>query len=499
MRNTKDWYLFLDQLQKSGKKPYLYLERKFYAAEDSLITGIKAILAEEYSRELSKKIVNAHRHRQQNGGRPMLTGKVYGYDKQSDGTVTIDEEEAEVIRQIYQYCAAGYGTRTIANLLQEQGIRSKNGKFMTPATIRRMVRNPMSKGVVVMNKQHFDFETKRTYKNPPEEWIYKAGAIPAIVDDDLWERANEAMSRRASENHRDGSYVKGGNPGKYELSGKLVCEICGNPYYRIWRRGYADPEQVCDRYFEMTKLDRQKIIRKTVRLLKKAMKQSESGKELEKLEAEEVRYVMQKDLLLSKLLDGIISDLDYRKKNQDLEQRIQEVNYRKEKWKQKKSELEVLENRITEIQNRLEHGGLEKATVGKMLQDIDRIVVHEWYLELEYDPLKRTGLTNEQSLAGALLEEGESCKSSIRIPYPFPARTRRGRILNEIRILEALQKTPKLTAEMLAAQLDITVGMVRTRMKKLKQDGYIRYVGAGGHGSWEVLKSVDERKRQVEE
>lgn len=114
-----------------------------------------------------------------------------------------------------------------------------------------------------------------------------------------------------------------------------------------------------------------------MRLLKKAMKQSESGKELEKLEAEEVRYVMQKDLLLSKLLDGIISDLDYRKKNQDLEQRIQEVNSRKEKWKQKKSELEVLENRITEIQNRLEHGGLEKATVGKMLQDIDRIVWSE--------------------------------------------------------------------------------------------------------------------------
>ena len=53
MRNTKDWYIFLDRMLSQGKKLYLYLERKFYSTDDALITGIKAILAEEYSRELS--------------------------------------------------------------------------------------------------------------------------------------------------------------------------------------------------------------------------------------------------------------------------------------------------------------------------------------------------------------------------------------------------------------------------------------------------------------
>ena len=68
MRNTRDWYLFVDRMVKAGKQLYMYMEQKFYSADDALITGIKAILAEEYSRELSRKINNAHYHRQKKRG-----------------------------------------------------------------------------------------------------------------------------------------------------------------------------------------------------------------------------------------------------------------------------------------------------------------------------------------------------------------------------------------------------------------------------------------------
>ena len=68
MRNTRDWYLFADRLNCAGKRLYFYLENTFYSPEDALLTGIKAILAEEYSRELSKKMNLAHQKRQQNNG-----------------------------------------------------------------------------------------------------------------------------------------------------------------------------------------------------------------------------------------------------------------------------------------------------------------------------------------------------------------------------------------------------------------------------------------------
>ena len=60
-RNTLDWYLFVDRIVSNDIKLYMYLDRKFFKpAEDALITGIKAIIAEEYSRNLSKKLNNAN-------------------------------------------------------------------------------------------------------------------------------------------------------------------------------------------------------------------------------------------------------------------------------------------------------------------------------------------------------------------------------------------------------------------------------------------------------
>ena len=81
MRNTKDWYVFVDRLVTYGKRLYLYLENRFYSADDSLITGIKGNSGREYSRELSRKINNAHRNRQKTGSALMLTSNTYSYQE----------------------------------------------------------------------------------------------------------------------------------------------------------------------------------------------------------------------------------------------------------------------------------------------------------------------------------------------------------------------------------------------------------------------------------
>ena len=62
MRNTRDWYLFADRLNCAGKRLYFYLENTFYSPEDALLTGIKAILAEEYSRELADTVAALGQH-----------------------------------------------------------------------------------------------------------------------------------------------------------------------------------------------------------------------------------------------------------------------------------------------------------------------------------------------------------------------------------------------------------------------------------------------------
>ena len=148
MRNTKDWYLFVDRMSTEQKRLYMYIERKFYTPDDALITGIKAILAEEYSRELSKKINNSHRNRQKNNGTVILTSNTYGYRKLPDKSIVLEEKEAKIKRRMYELCAAGFGSRTISTILQNDGIYNRNGKPFTDSAILRILRNPLNRALL---------------------------------------------------------------------------------------------------------------------------------------------------------------------------------------------------------------------------------------------------------------------------------------------------------------------------------------------------------------
>lgn len=538
MRNVKDWYIFLDRMLSNKKRLFIYIDRKFYTTDDSLITGIKAILAEEYSRELSKKINNAHRHRQLNGGKAMLTSRVFGFLKMADGSVSVVEEEADIIKQIYEYCASGYGSRTIANILFNQGYRKRNGTALTSTAVGRLIRNPLYKGILVMNRYHYDFETKRTIKIQKEEWVYGKDIVPSIVNEELWERANTAMTKRAKCFHGTGIFIKGNNPGKFDLSGKIVCGQCGSPYYKTRRRTNSDRDEMmiewkcstylekgrrkknrsdnlrkvpkgfkegCDnvhleekvlfsllaqigsQYYDFKNQDIESIINHAVTILRKALKEKTSVYEWEQLEEEEKMTIRQKELLLTKLLDGIISDSDYRKRNQQLEEKLTNLQARKDKLKQKQLEIKNLEQRIKKIKNWLEKDGFKRATVSNMLEDIKQITVYEWHLDITFDPLKIIGFSDNRPDRTTMGGEDVEKEYTITIKYPFSPMTERGRYLDKEMILKIMSKTPDTTARKIAVQMDRPLNIVQNRIKELRMEGNIRFNGKGGHGFWEVL------------
>lgn len=531
MRNVKDWYLFLDRMLSHGKRLFMYIERKFYTADDTLITGIKAILAEEYSRELSKKSNNAHRYRQTHGGKAMLTSRVFGFCKMPDGSLKVVEEEAEIIRKIYEYSAAGYGSRSIANIFLNQGYVKRTGNPLTAVSVGRIIRNPLYMGTMVMNRFHHDFETKRTVKISREQWVYKEGAVPAIVDKDLWEQANLAMTDRAVRFHQDGIYKRGSSTGRYDLSGKMVCAKCGRPYYRTWRQGYSDKEHVviewkcsnylmegrkekgkgnrlrktekkfdggCDnvhlnenvvfdilekaavKYYNLKEQDKNRVIDHTVRILRKALDGMPVKQEWGRIKKEEKRLEEQKDFLLTKFVEGIVSDEDYQKKNGELEKMIDSLKQQKDSLVQRVGGMRNLEQRIKKIKSRLENGGIERAFVNQMFQDIKEIQVHEWQLEICFEPLK---------LMGGVF--------SVWVDYPFGSGTVRGRYLDRRNVMKLLKEDPGATAKKLAAEMGCSVYMVRNRMEELIKGGYIRFNGRGGHGTWEILKELPDKKESI--
>lgn len=437
MRNTKDWYLFVDALVTNNKKLYIYLERKFYTPDDALITGIRAILAEEFSRDMSKKQNNAHRRRQEFGTNAIITSSTWGYDK-INKDIVINEKEAEVVRTIYNLCIQGYGSRSIAKELSNQGIVSRSGKQFAEVTVRKIIRNPLFKGTVVMNKTHFDFNTKQTIKNPPEEWIYHKNLVPAIVSEVTWEQANQIMDKRSTivKSDKFAERKQGLNLGKYDLSSKIICGMCNSTYWRRYRNtkkgqvvDWSCSEYVkngrkfksqndtrgnnlkkiinnkgCDNrhikdedlmnLLQEVSLDiygnqKDKIIEHADKILSNVLGESNCIDIHNKLITDKEKFLKQKNMLLDKLLDGTISDADFKMRNGDIDNKLKLIEQDLIQIEEAYNMANNVDLRLQDIKKCLEekYTSIEVQTY-KLIQHIDKIIVYEDYLEIYFDFLK---------------------------------------------------------------------------------------------------------------
>lgn len=517
-RNTMDWYLFTDRLNRSSKKLYIYIENKFYTPDDSLITGIKAILAEDYSRELSKKIVNAHRGRQKNNGKPILTSNTYAYRRTEEGNMELIEEEAEVKRRMYRLCAAGYGCRKIASILFEDGVRNRKGKPFHDSDILRMIRNPLNKGTIVMNRKHYDFSSKKTIKNSEEEYYVYDGKVPAIVSEQLWQDANHAIDERAGKGNQNGIYRKNSSPGKYPLSGKLVCGICGAPFYRSVQKRYSDhkkryvwecseylfcgkkknreEEKGCDNlhfreedlneeleqvFSDCCKPDKEQLIAHMIKLLKEVLKETDLQSEIdrEKIQKEKIRKQMNK--LVDKLLDGVLTDTLYGQKQQELEKKLEEEENKIQELKQRNCGGTVLKDRLNTIEKKLCKGEfLEQAAVAGMVSEIEKIVIYPKYMiifmNLSQNPgLKQIPDTEEQECIKLKVQYGNR--------YNFKEKKKEEREM----IVNLMKNNHGITAKQIAVELGIGLSAADYRINVLKKEGRICFHGKGGKGWWEVI------------
>lgn len=232
MRNLGDFCKFIDKLQINNKRLFLYLDNKFYVPEDKFITGIKAMMAEEYSRDLSRKINSAAKRAQKNGT-VYSNGLMLGYN-QKDGKLTINEDEAVIVRQIFQWYIDGLGFQKISNKLDEMGIKSSTGTKFSQSTLKRMIRQEKYRGMLVSGKFKTDFETHTVSAVPDAERIYIEGGCPRIVSDEIWFKANECLDKRRKEN---GMYLyQGVHANNYPLTNKIYCGKCGKQY---WHNSYT--------------------------------------------------------------------------------------------------------------------------------------------------------------------------------------------------------------------------------------------------------------------
>lgn len=546
-RSAKNWYLFVEELVNNDKLLYIYMDRAFYKTDDRLISGVKAILAEQYSRDLSSKINNAHEYRQKNGTTVLINNNTYGYVKNPDKSVSIHPEEAEMIRKIYRLAAQGCGSRTISKILYQDGIRNRNGNQLEESSIRRIIKNPLFKGVVVMNKRHFDFEKKKEIKNPESEWIYHQGLVPAIVEEELWEKANKMLKLSAAQVKGTGRQKK--HRELYDFSGKLTCGECGAPYYKTFRRQYSNPEHVivewrCSSYLKhgrkkqevaegknqskewgadeqelrsgqitgcdnihlkqeglermMRELsgqlfawqDEENMIRRIIKILSEVLLTGETHLKKEEVEKNLMAVRNRKSRLLDLLLDNTISKQGYKSKQKELEQEEQRWTERLERMDVEEEKIRQTKERLVGIEQKLRADGCEKIQAGLLMQVMDHIRVFEDRLEIKLNPVALPGVA---SVHGWIMQKPGVLQKDYLQEYLMEVPTARyfadTRIIKKKKkesIPDILRKEPFLTNKELAKRLDVTFSTLRRWLADYKKKGQIYFDKTGGKGQWRV-------------
>lgn len=262
-RNTADTLKIVRETRELGVDIYFENENIHTLGQggEFLIT-IFASLAQDTSRQISDNVLWGM-DKSMKKGTIYGNGQIYGYDR-IDKKLYINEEQAKVVREIFQLYLDGYGTRTIANKLQDKGYKTSTGlTFWSPTTITGMLKNEKYAGRLLLRKSFTtDYLSHRRLKNKGEKEQYlfledENGnpIIPPIISEETFEAVQNEIKRRSSlQKVENGRATKHSN--RYPLSTKVKCGNCGASFYReVWNRNktYARVVWSCGNYMSRGK------------------------------------------------------------------------------------------------------------------------------------------------------------------------------------------------------------------------------------------------------
>ena len=364
---------------------------------------IMAGVAQDEIRKLSERLKFGFRQAIKNG-HVLGNDKLYGYDK-NDCVLTVNEEEAEIVRIIFDlYGNQRLGTRTISKRLMELGYTSREGNAFNTLTIRHILENPKYKGWYCGNKsQSVDYRTKRNVLLDESEWVtYPDPSIPAIVSEELWNRANALYKKRREEMKSHSSGLSFHN--RYPYSTKIYCEEHGTTFHRqviqtkkgqqeVWQckvyrsHGRAacsapqirssDLDLILSDIFKELVRDKEKIIDSLVTVLTNIPKEVDYGKLRCQVENEMDDLERKKNRLLDLSIAGALTVEEFKERNDAFNVQILECQGKLTAIRQEEENRTSEELDIPAIRRALDEalrftGEIDTALVATIL---DRVVV----------------------------------------------------------------------------------------------------------------------------
>lgn len=422
-RNTLDTLKYVRLLREHNVDVYFEKENIHTLELDSemFLTLYSAFAqAESESTSMNVKMgLNAKMKR----GEPVGNQNCYGYIwNEQIKELEINEEQAEVVRLIFDLYISGLGGRTIARKLNEKNITTYFGKKWSQSSINRIIRNEKYVGDLLGQKYYVEspITHKRSLNYGEKEQYYVKDHHIGIISREKWNKAQEILKKRNSKQIPDGRKHKTTYSLKYDFSSKIVCGHCNSTYVRrqgtkrkdgtapIYWKCYqqVDEKDFCKdskfiredvlkgMFVELYNLivkNKHKTKDKLLNAIKSTLKEENYQKEIDKLNIELDKYNSKLSKLVDMQLDGIIDKDIYIKKEQEIKLQITEI-----------------ETKITELSN-LKNTNND---ISSKIKEIEKIM-NEPTLIKEFDKETFDSIV-ERIILGEIDENGNSNPNVVR-------------------------------------------------------------------------------------
>lgn len=261
-RNAEESLRYTHELKKYGVEVFFCSDGIWSKDPDGdLRLGIMSILAQDESRRISEKVLAGQAVSRSQGvlygtGNSLGLTLVKRNENGLRNTYAIEEEGAETVRMIYDfYVNKELGIKKICSELIKLKRKNASGIIKwSPDKISRILDNRTYSGYIGYNKSVCtNFLDHTRVKMPKSEIEYVKGDFPAIIDDSLWQKAQQIKNKRYQhvqkqieeglKANEQRTRIIGKKPARDKWVKKLRCS-CGKTYKKYrWRVNQTTDEE----------------------------------------------------------------------------------------------------------------------------------------------------------------------------------------------------------------------------------------------------------------
>ena len=274
--------------------------------------------------------------------------------------------------------------------------------------------NPKYKGWYCANKsQTVDYRSKRKVFLDESEWVmYPDPSIPAIVSEELWDRANALYKRRSQQMMSHQSSAEFHN--RYPYSGKIICEEHGTSFHRqvlksskgekeVWQcrvyrnRGRAacsapqlrttELDQIMAQIFNQLVQNKQAIVDAVMKVIQSVPDEHDYARDALRIEEDLSSLHAKKDRLLEMSMAEAITIEEFKRRNDGFNEQIKNLEQQLEvlRIEEQKSRRSV--EQLGQIRTALEQELSFRSGINSELMTtiLDHIVVKKGSTKEELD------------------------------------------------------------------------------------------------------------------